>query len=258
MRHRGAPADEAPSRPESDERGRRRRDPLLGIERLVVDGTNVVYALGAGHGAAPSTFLVGRLRSVVPAPIAIDLVFDGPPAPGLGRRIGPGLTVHHAADRSADDLIVGLVATVGQRLRRADPGSARIDRAGPPRASGSARASGSPSSAGRRPDPGSPPAVLVVTDDADLRRRVRLLGAATVPTSWLAARLARPRLAGPAAGNRRAPARPDGRPFPGSPASAEADEADDTGERVPWRPGRGATTKRGNPRRRRRRGLDRG
>ena len=42
-------------------------------------------------GAAPPAALIGRLRAVIPAPIAIELVFDGPAEPGLrGERIARG------------------------------------------------------------------------------------------------------------------------------------------------------------------------
>ncbi len=241
MPERGRPEREQESRSRTDAPGRGRRDPLLGIERLVVDGTNVVHALGGGQEAA-TTSLVGRLRSVVPAPIAIDLVFDGPPAPGLGRRIGPGLTVHHAADRPADDLIVGLVAAAVDRASRVGSRPLRADRSSPRAASGSR----------------STPAVLVVTDDADLRRRVRLRGAVTAPASWLVARLARPRPVAPAAGNRRAPTPlRSGTESRAGGATPDGARPPEEAERPPWRPGRGATTKRGNPRRRSRRDVGR-
>lgn len=80
-------------------------------------------------------------------------------------------------------------------------------------------------------------AVLVVTDDRQLGAAVRALGARTAGTGWLVRRLDRPRLAAPSVGNRRPPATPPG------PA--------ERGDREPWTPGRGATVKRGNPRRRR-------
>ena len=76
---------------------------------------------------------------------------------------------------------------------------------------------------------------LVVTDDRELAAGVRRLGARTAGTAWLLGRLARPSLSAPSVGNRRPPTTP---------------ASDD--ERDPWQPGRGATTKRGNPRRRRR------
>lgn len=81
-------------------------------------------------------------------------------------------------------------------------------------------------------------AILVVTDDRALRVALHERGARTAGTAWLLDRLGRPRLAAPSVGN------------PRPPASARGDdEADD---RPGWTPGRGATTKRGNPRRGRR------
>jgi hypothetical protein len=82
--------------------------------------------------------------------------------------------------------------------------------------------------------------LLIVTDDRDLRSALHAKGARTAGTAWLLGRLDRPRLAAPGIGNRRPPASPRIEP--------EAD-ADDTPQ--PWKPGRGATVKRGNPRRRR-------
>jgi len=79
--------------------------------------------------------------------------------------------------------------------------------------------------------------VLVVTDDRHLATTVRDLGARTAGTSWLLRRLDRPKLSSPSVGNRRPPSTP----------KASPEDLD----REPWKPGRGATTKRGNPRRRR-------
>jgi hypothetical protein len=83
--------------------------------------------------------------------------------------------------------------------------------------------------------PGGASGPLIVTDDRDLRGALHAKGARTAGTAWLLGRLERPRLASPSAGNRRPP----------SVTMFEADEA----ERQPWKPGRGATVKRGNPRR---------
>ncbi|HYM82838.1 MAG TPA: hypothetical protein VEY67_01635 [Candidatus Dormibacteraeota bacterium] len=74
--------------------------------------------------------------------------------------------------------------------------------------------------------------ILVVTDDGDLRLGVRRLGAATQGTAWLIARAERTHLGAPSIGQPRPPL-------------ATSPEPDREG----WRPGRGATTKRGNPRR---------
>jgi hypothetical protein len=180
------------------------RDPLAETSRLVVDGTNLLHALRRGSGAAPPAALVGRLRAAIPAPVVIDVVFDGPPDPGMSsRRAASGMTLHHSGRRSADALIAMLV---GGPLER--------------------------------PDPLGASGTLVVTDDVGLRGRVRALGARTAGTSWLLGRVDRVGLSAPAAGRRRPPP---------PPAAGPGDDRD--GDREPWKPGRGATTKRGNPRR---------
>jgi hypothetical protein len=80
---------------------------------------------------------------------------------------------------------------------------------------------------------------LVVSDDHALRASLRERGARTAGTAWLIGRLERRTLASPSVGNRRAP-RPAGPP-------PHVDGRDD--DRVGWKGGRGATTKRGNPKR---------
>jgi hypothetical protein len=76
--------------------------------------------------------------------------------------------------------------------------------------------------------------LLVVTDDFALRNALRDRGARTAGCAWLIGRLQKPKLSSPSVGNRRPP-RGGG--------SIEGDE------RAGWAPGRGATTKKGNPRR---------
>jgi hypothetical protein len=195
----------------------RNPDPLLGTERLLVDGSNLLYALGRGRaGPAPAATLIGRLRAVVPPGVRIEIVFDGPPEPGLrGTRIASGLTVRHSGRATADSLIEHLVAE-------------GIGGGGTVEAAHSAGA-----------------AILVVSDDIALGSAVRRRGGRTVGTAWLIRRLERGALSAPAAGARR---RPIG-PAPGQ-STAVGDEDDDA---LRWRPGRGATRKTGNPRRGRRR-----
>ena len=83
-------------------------------------------------------------------------------------------------------------------------------------------------------------ALLVVTDDVALRHAVQRRGARTAGTAWLLRRLDRPRVAGPSVANRRPPV------VAQRPAGEEREPGDaDRG----WAPGRGATRKRGNPRR---------
>jgi hypothetical protein len=81
-------------------------------------------------------------------------------------------------------------------------------------------------------------ALLVVTVDRALRSAVGIRGGRTIGTAWLIARLARPRLASPSVGNARPPIRP-------------ALEQEARGTSSPrWAPGRGATSKTGNSKRR--------
>ena len=176
----------------------RPRDPLANTSRLVVDGTNLLHALSRGPDPHPQAALIGRLRAVIPAAIAIELVFDGPAERGLrGERIAAGLRVRYSGARSADSAIMSLVDETGLA---------------------GAQATGE---------------ILVVTDDRELRNRLRIRGARTAGAAWLIGRLDRGRLAAPSAGNRRPP--------------AEAARRDD--ERPGWKPGRGATVKRGPSRR---------
>ncbi len=199
------------------------RDPLIGVERLLIDGNNLLHAISIGPEAAPQAALIGRLRAVIPADVRIEIVFDGPPDKGLhGTRLAHGLTVRHAGRLTADALLLRLVMEATGGI------------------SGSAT-----------------PALLVVTDDGRLAQDLRTRGAATLGTSWVVRRLARPRLAAPSVGRPRPPAgsgigdrRNAGAAGasiggdPGRPAARDVEAA-----RTGWRPGRGATTKRGNPKR---------
>ena len=86
--------------------------------------------------------------------------------------------------------------------------------------------------------------LLIVTDDRELKYSARMRGARTAGSAWLLGRLGSGRLASPSIGNPRAPRVPAGTAGTSS-AGGDGDES----ERVGWRPGRGATTKRGNPKR---------
>jgi len=185
------------------------KDPLAATDRLLVDGSNLLHALtrGSGAGAAPPATVIGRLRGVVPPSVSIDLVFDGPSERGMrGERVASGLTVRYSGPRTGDAVILSLVDEIG--------------RAGGPEASA---------------------AVLVVTDDRDLRHGLKIRGARTAGCAWLIGRLDRPaRKSSPSVGN----ARPPHQVLAASGIAKDADEEDRRG----WQTGRGATTKHGNPR----------
>jgi hypothetical protein len=89
--------------------------------------------------------------------------------------------------------------------------------------------------------------MLIVTDDRDLRHESRMRGARTAGSAWLLGRLDAGRLAAPSIGN----PRPAKRSHHAASQHADADDDRDAAgaDRPGWKPGRGATTKRGNPRR---------
>ncbi len=191
------------------------REPTDGVERLLVDGTNLLFALrrGQGSGPAPAAALVGRIRAVIPPTVRIELVFDGPPEPGTrGVRIAHGVQVVRSGRISADEKLDRLVADAIGSGGTADAAQRVAD------------------------------AILVVTDDQGLAARIRRRGARVVRADWLIGRLARTTLSAPVVGRPRPPApSPLGQGGPGS--------SDENDERPGWKPGRGATAKRGNPKR---------
>ncbi len=150
-----------------------RRDPLQGVDRLLVDGTNLLHAVrrrGPAGPPAPAATLIGRLRGAIPTPVGIEIVLDGPPDPGSANvRVASGTIVRYAGRIPADALLVRLVA-------EAAPTS--IEQASN---------------------------ILVVTDDAALAADLRRRGATTAGTSWLLERLARPVAGAPSAGRPKPP-----------------------------------------------------
>jgi predicted RNA-binding protein with PIN domain len=82
--------------------------------------------------------------------------------------------------------------------------------------------------------------ILVVTDDRDLRFALRKRGTRTAGAAWLIGRLEGTRMSAPTIANARPPRPPR---MPQEPAGEETVE-------TRWSPGRGATTKVGNGRRR--------
>jgi YacP-like NYN domain len=189
-------------------------DPLATTTKLLVDGTNLLHAFTRGPGERqPPAAVIGRLRAAIPPETAITLVFDGPPEPGVrGARIAGGLTVRYSGRRTADEVLLQLVNDAATWSEADGPGAA---------------------------------AVLVVTDDHDLRVAIHRRGGRSAGTGWLIGRLERPRLSAPSVGN----ARPPRPPHIAQDAKSVDDEARNGDSAARWSPGRGATTKRGNPRR---------
>jgi len=199
------------------------KDPLAATDRLLIDGTNLLHAMSRASEGLPASAIIARLRGLARDDIAIELIFDGPAERNLrGERIAPGLTVRYSGPRTGDELLLSLVDEV--------------------------RAEGGLDATGR---------ALVVSDDRELAFALRQRGARTAGTAWLIGRLERGKLAAPhrsvrgsSIGAGRAPGKIGGagrglagRPAPSPDANGDADD------RRGWNPGRGATAKRGNPRR---------
>ena len=191
---------------------------------MIVDGTNVLYALRRSPAPLPPAALIGRLRAIVPPGVEIVVVLDGSPEHGLvSRQVASGVVVRYAGRWTADEAITGLAEHE--------------------------------SAAGRA-------GLLVVTDDIELAASIRRAGGRTVRNGWLLDLLGRQRLSAPSAGRPAAPEAPRGqgsaRPTPGIGASARSaagsgpsgDDSDADAGAPRWSPGRGATRKTGNGRRR--------
>lgn len=204
-------------------------DRFAGVELLLVDGNNLLHRLAGGPEPTAVRLLLARLRAVVPASSSAIVMLDGAPDPGapMRRRIDAHLEVRHSGGRlDADDRLVAIVADWPLTNRAA---------------------------------------ITVVTDDRALADRIRRLGGRPRRLEWLTMVLERPTAGGPG----HAPGRGFGGPAAGRRAAREigpdrpAEEAaEDSGDdveaaaRPPWTPGRGATRKRGNPHRARRRAAD--
>jgi len=180
------------------------------IDVLLVDGDNLLHRVRGSRDEGGVAWLLPRLARWRPDGLRIVVALDGHPAPAENarRRVASGIEFHHSGSRSADDLIVGLLATLPYA------GRART---------------------------------VVVTSDRGLRDRARKAGGLTRTVDWLIGRISRPGTISAATTS----SRPVGigrgkppRPQPGSePGSEEGAPA------AGWRPGRGATRKKGNPRR---------
>jgi hypothetical protein len=192
---------------------------------MIIDGTNVLHALQRSAAPLPPAALIGRLRAIVPPGVEIVVVLDGSPEHGLvSRQVASGVVVRYAGRWTADQAITDLAEHE--------------------------------SAAGRA-------GLLIVTDDIELAGLVRRAGGRTVRNGWLIDRLGRQRLSAPTAGRPGVtPPSAGGQGSPrsvpgigalgraaagGGPSGGDA-EADADAPR--WSPGRGATRKTGNGRRR--------
>ncbi len=193
------------------------RAPLAGIDLLLIDGNNLMHRLSGGVDPGALRVLLAKLRGALPAETRAILMLDGHPAAGTDRRqrVQRGLEIHHSGSLTADDALLNIIRDQGHQARAA---------------------------------------VVLVSDDRALVERARNLGARTQRLAWLEQWLDNPGRAdaGATRGTSIGAGRPRGPKPPGLgsvPASASDGGGDEEPEREPWKPGRGATRKKGNPRR---------
>jgi hypothetical protein len=205
------------------------------LELLVIDGDNLLHRVRGMRDEAGIHWLLPRLRAWRPPEVRVILMLDGSPGPGVGRRqqVVPGIQMQHSGRIDADTAIVDLVRARGYAER------ART---------------------------------VVVTDDRQLADRVRYGGVLVRRLDWLVDQLSRPnppsdrtaspvpaQASGPASSSASAPSPTassfravgigGGRPPRTTGATTPSSRDPDGTDPQPWKPGRGATTKRGNPRR---------
>jgi hypothetical protein len=134
------------------------RQPLDGIEFMLIDGNNLLHRQRGGTGDAAVRGLLVDLQRKLPGGVRAVVILDGHPAPGtpFEQRISSTLEVRHAGSHSADDAIVAEIA--------ARPWASR----------------------GR---------TIVVSDDRALSDRSRSAGALTRRLDWLTALPTAPRAA---------------------------------------------------------------
>jgi hypothetical protein len=201
-----------------DDRSRAGRPPEF--ELVLVDGDNLLHRVRGMRDEAGLRWLLPRLAAWRPPNVTVTVILDGHPDPGEAhrRRVATGVEFRHSGDMDGDSAIVATL--------RARPYSDRSR-------------------------------TIVVTDDRQLGDRVRHAGGMVRRLDWfvsgLAASVGEPVPTGSGATGGSTETRPPtgiggGRRRSGA-SEPSGHRTDDDEEREPWRPGRGATAKRGNPRR---------
>jgi hypothetical protein len=181
------------------------------LDVLLVDGDNLLHDVRGSRDEGGVAWLLPRLRGWRPDHLHIIVGLDGHPPPSEPRRkrATKGIDFHHSGSRSADDLLIAIL--------QAQPYAGRARTA-------------------------------VVTRDRGLQERARRAGGATRSVDWLM-RLVAGGANGAAAGGPRASGRPVSIGQGKAPPPRHFDPPPVDESERPWQPGRGATRKKGNPRR---------
>lgn len=199
---------------------------------VLIDGDNLLHRVRGGRDEGAIRWLLPRLRAWRPTGVRIVLMLDGHPEPGesFRRQVVTGIESHYSGVVDGDTALIKLLSTrpYGDRIR-----------------------------------------TVLITDDRQLADRARHLHALVRRLDWFVGQLASGNAAvlrtssaadqadmGPAS-------KPGGTPMTGRPVTVGAGrpprrahgsgggdasrDADGEPEHTPWKPGRGATRKTGNP-----------
>ena len=96
--------------------------PFAGIDRLLIDGNNLLHRVSGSVDVGAQRGLLPRLALVIPPNINTTVMLDGHAAMGSGRvqKIRNNLEVRHAGSHTADDALFNIVrdTPVGSRVAR--------------------------------------------------------------------------------------------------------------------------------------------
>ena len=125
------------------------------IAKVFIDGRNVQHALARDRGSSlPTAALVARLRAAFSPPTEVELILDGHAGRSPQGKVAPGLVVVFTKGRPAD-------VVIGERVSEAFRALGPVDSY----------------------------AVVVVTDDREVRGHARHNGVRVEGTAWLGDRL---------------------------------------------------------------------
>ena len=181
------------------------------LDLLLIDGDNLLHDVRGVRDEGGVAWLLPRLSGWRPDHLHIIVGLDGHPAPGEAsrKRATRGIDFHHSRSRSADDMIIDLL--------KAQPYAGR----------------------GR---------TAVVTRDRGLQARANRAGGTTRSVDWLMGLVVGKSSAKGAKGGKGG--KPVGIGQGKPPQQRHFEPVDpDADERESWQPGRGATAKKGNPKR---------
>lgn len=85
--------------------------PFAGVERLLIDGNNLLHRVSGGVDPGALRGLLARLQNALPPHVQAVLMLDGHSAPSTSRqqKVAANLEIRHSGSISADDALLNLV-----------------------------------------------------------------------------------------------------------------------------------------------------